>query len=166
MSENTPVTFDANALRQRVADTVKTTFGMLIPEEQWKAMVEREVKAYFEEEAMWSIIEQPKGNRYDSPTFEHVTRKITPFRVAVWEAVHVVVKPMLHELLNEDSIKAQIHHHNGYIPTSATIGEKLKPILESLVPQMANEMFKLPFAMMMQQTTGMLEQKLESLKTR
>lgn len=50
MEENTQVQkFDPATLMQGVKDRIKSTFVSLIPEEQWKEMVEKEVGKFFRE---------------------------------------------------------------------------------------------------------------------
>lgn len=50
MEENTQVQkFDPATLMQGVKDRIKATFVSLIPEEQWKEMIEKEVGKFFRE---------------------------------------------------------------------------------------------------------------------
>lgn len=50
MEENTQVQkFDPATLMQGVKDRIKSTFVSLIPEEQWKEMIEKEVGKFFQE---------------------------------------------------------------------------------------------------------------------
>lgn len=50
MEENTQVQkFDPATLMQGVKDRIKSTFVSLIPEEQWKEMIEKEVGKFFRE---------------------------------------------------------------------------------------------------------------------
>lgn len=50
MEENTQVQkFDPATLIQGVKDRIKSTFVSLIPEEQWKEMIEKEVGKFFRE---------------------------------------------------------------------------------------------------------------------
>lgn len=50
MEENTQVQkFDPATLMQGVKDRIKSTFVSLIPEEQWKEMIEKEVGRFFRE---------------------------------------------------------------------------------------------------------------------
>lgn len=47
--ENNIQKFDANQAMENVREKIKDTFVSLIPDQQWKEMVEKEVNSYFKE---------------------------------------------------------------------------------------------------------------------
>jgi|SRR5271170_380828 len=76
--------------KKRVSDTVVAQFGSLIPEEQFTAMVDKEIKAFFEVEALQTI--SPKTDSWGHQTKEHeLTTKCTPFRAIIWRQLFDLV---------------------------------------------------------------------------
>lgn len=96
MSDNPLAKIDTNALRDRVAAQVTNSFGMLIPEEQFSAMVEAQIKAFFETPT--SLIFERNGY---SDTYTIKGGQVTMFQMMVWNRVRPMVEVKLLEYMNE-----------------------------------------------------------------
>ena len=82
--------FDPNTFKQRVHDHIVSTFGSLIPPEQFEMMVNAQVKAFFEDEREWTL----KQDGHYGHNF-NVNMRVTPFRQMVWERVRKEVNDQL-----------------------------------------------------------------------
>lgn len=142
-----PVVFDPAALKRRVSESVTATFGMLIPQSEWDTLVEREVKAFFEEvNDPWVIIEQ-RGSWNTSET-QKVQSKLTPFRVLVWKHLGDLCLAKVQECLSTDKFLAIVNREytsGGEVQKDAMISDFLLRKLDEIAPAMAASMFRSMF---------------------
>lgn len=96
---NLPATLDASALKNRVQEHVTNTFGMLIPDEQFKATVDGAIKEFFELPRELAYEEGRIGysDRYETK----LKTKITPFQQMVWMILVPIVRKRLDEYMAE-----------------------------------------------------------------
>lgn len=132
---------NAQAFKERVAESVRASFGMLIPEEDWQAMVDKEVKAFFEDtETHIELMEKHNGYvGYGSATKKVlVADGLTPFRVLIWEQLHRLVKPKITEYFDthEDWVTTP-EFENG----QAALSKMLEKKLDDMVPLLVKAMF-------------------------
>ena len=97
MSDNPLAKIDTNALRGRVAAQVTNSFGMLIPEEQFSAMVDAQIKAFFETPTTLTF---ERAGAY-SDTYVIKGGKVTAFQMMVWNLVRPMVEVKLLEYMDE-----------------------------------------------------------------
>jgi len=99
MSNDNPLAkIDTNALRDRVAAQVTNSFGMLIPEEQFSAMVDAQIKAFFETPTTLTF---ERGGGYNSDTYTLKGAQVTMFQMMVWNLVRPMVQAKLQEYMNQ-----------------------------------------------------------------
>lgn len=158
-SENKIEVFDPSALKKRVSDSVTATFGMMIPETQWAAMVEREVKAFFEEPTSpFSITEERvKDGSWGSEKIvsHHLTTKLTPFRALIWKQCSDMCIAQIQAALHGEGLKCIVKKAWEY-PTSGGQGiEVIKEVelsdmlvrkLEDLAPKLVAKLFESMYA--------------------
>ncbi len=140
---DTPIVFDQAALKQRITDSVQASFGMLIPAEQFKAMVDKEVKAYFEEDIGFRVESVASGWGRDS--HHDLVARMTSFRRAVFDAVSAQVKVLLEKELNGDRFRAIVAGQYGG-GEAAELSTMLTAKLDDIAPKMASTMFRDLFA--------------------
>ena len=133
---------NAQAFKERVAESVRASFGMLIPEEDWQAMVDKEVKAFFEDtKTHFELIDKHNGYvGYGSASKKVlVAEGLTPFRVLVWEQLHKLVKPKITEYFNthEDWMTCP-----EFETGQAALSDMLEKKLDDMVPLLVKSMFK------------------------
>lgn len=84
--------FSGDAFRRRVADHITQTFGSLLPEDQFRALVDAQVKFFFDTPREFTfktedIIDKSRGYNDKIGTRLLLNTKITPFQQMVWELV-------------------------------------------------------------------------------
>ncbi len=157
--------FDPEKLKKDLQARVRNQFLEVIPDEQWDAMIEKEIKGFFENESDLTIEEQEreKTNEYGhgygyKSTFDRLKVKGTAFRALVYDALVPLVKERLGKALSEDQFK--IHFQTGWKewidsqglsqPNQVTeveyLGLFMKEQLEKMVPAMVTQMFQGIFA--------------------
>lgn len=91
--------------KKRVTEHVINTFGSLIPEDQFKSMVDAEITAFFNTPVMFSLAEAPqkKYSYYGaSPeTQQQLNVPITPFRQMVWAELRKLVNVRLESYMSD-----------------------------------------------------------------
>jgi hypothetical protein len=135
--------FDPAALKKRVAETVQVQFGMLIPEAQFTEMVNREIRAFFEDDHLNHV--EVFNNSYNS---QSVKVRCTPFRVMVWDRVHEILKKKLSDIIFGEQYVAQIGYNQEQ---RAQLSQEMEQVLERLVPKMMGEAMRTFFASMVTQ---------------
>lgn len=154
---------NAQAFKERVAESVRASFGMMIPEEDWRCLVDKEVKAFFEEPSKsYAIVEKytgkPGGFSYDSSVkyLDLEAPGLTPFRVMVWNCLHDLVKPVIHKYFQE--------HEDWKTSKEATTGQtQLSKMLSKKLDDMAPLLVKAMFAGILE---GCKDQMISDLNTR
>lgn len=117
MSTNNIETFDPNALKKRVQETIQASFGMMIPPEQFAKMVEEAVKEYFESPQLMELKETEYIINPDAQSWNQRTGTklrpafmVSPFKYMVWVEVHKIARATLDQYLKnkEVAIKKQV----------------------------------------------------------
>jgi hypothetical protein len=105
MNSNQLQTFDANALKKRISETVQGTFGMLIPQEQFEALVKQHVSEFFEREEFFDVFEVTGSkDLYGRNNDKLKLRKaMTPFKAQVWEHCAHISRVALNEYFERES---------------------------------------------------------------
>lgn len=141
--ENKLQVFDADALKRRVAESVAASFGMLVPQQQWDALVEREVKAFFEEPVTWNLAEE--RIYYGQAGVSVLKVATTPFRLLVWQQVAKLAREEISKVL--DSGKLRTWAADGTSGAEQKLGELLEKKLEQLAPLMVAAFFRQEMAL-------------------
>ena len=154
MPDTTIAPFDPDALKKRVSETIQASFGALIPESTWQAMVDKEVKAFFEEPGAEWIVEKRGDGRWNSTdTITTLQSKMTPFRRMVWEKVQELCKAKIESLLNGDTLRGYVDNYSG--PDGRTTKVELSDYLEKklveIAPAMAVTFFRGAFGAAVEQ---------------
>jgi len=139
------VQFNPEQLKARIAETVQSTFGMLIPQEQWEEMINKEVKAFFEHTKEWeweSKIHSYSSSNYHNPKEYRETLKIhvTPFRAEVWQAIREYLKSEIEKVLNNSNLKTNTTWDGSNKGIEEFTSDYLNRKLEELAPSMAKAM--------------------------
>lgn len=148
MTDNAVMAFDPAALKKRVAESVQSQFGMLIPAEQFDAMVAAEIKAYFETETQHRVLTEEQGeysyNGRQKVNVVYVT--MTPFRQQVREAIAKQVAQLIQNHFNTDKFRATVdsvwnseNQNQGY---EAKMSDMLERKIDEIAPKMASSMFR------------------------
>ena len=140
------VEFNPDALKERVVDTVRSTFGQLIPDDQWVKMVDKEVKSFFEDDHDIDFRKEPVKDGYGNiKEYDHVARmKMTPFRMMVWEALQDLIGDKLRAQLSSSEFTTYADRVEG----DYQLGPLLLVKLGEVAPQMAVAIFKEMFGTM------------------
>lgn len=143
---NTLAMFNPESLQEKLASMVKNTLFDEIPPEVYKAMVNKEMKAFFETED-WVRVEAFKKEelnpRYD-PTkngyydekrtkefeYQGLSRKMTPFRQLVWQ--------ILSDMLRQDVMRILDAQRED---RSTEFGKWLTEVAESSTAQGGTNLF-------------------------
>lgn len=167
------VQFDPEALKKRVAETIQVSFGMLIPAEQFNAMVEKEVKAFFEQETTEWIVAEKASVSWDRNGSAQLKTTLTPFRRLVWEKVQELCKAKLNEHLSSDQFKAYLSTSYSYstdtqgrgVNTPSSLEIELGKYFEAVMPAMSQKMaeafFRGMFAGAAEQAKSLLAKQLQ-----
>lgn len=144
--------FDPDALKKRVSETIQASFGALIPEATWQAMVDKEVKAFFEDPgAEWTIT--TINASYQRDALAILQSKMTPFRRMVWEKVQELCKAKIEALLNGDTLRGYVDNYSG--PDGRTTIVELSNYMEAklveIAPKMAVTFFRGAFGAAVEQ---------------
>lgn len=125
MEENTQVQkFDPATLMQGVKDRIKSTFVSLIPEEQWKEMIEKEVGKFFREYEL---------RQYD-------TRYVSDFSVLVNSLLKEEAEKRMKEYLGSPEFQT-VWTDNGPRIISQAIREMMIENSRLILCNMYQEMF-------------------------
>lgn len=139
-------TFDPDVLKTKVTERVKAAIADLIPDAAFNAMVDREIKAYFEEAVPLTFdkeeIKTDGGGWFSKVTGEkHSLRfQMTPFRAHVWKAVHQQVAKKIEAILSMDYVGQAAFNGIGHNAQEA-VGCKMKDIAQELAPIMVQHFF-------------------------
>jgi len=149
MSAEAPVIFDQDALKKRVSESVSSSFGMLIPAEQWQAMIDREVKAFFDTEIKYEFTKAVSDNRSSwssGPDVYALRMGITPFRQMVWAKVQALCVAQIETILSSEKFMGCITEAWGSGSYEIQLNEVMEKKLLELAPKMAAEFFRTGFA--------------------
>lgn len=120
---------------ERVTNKVRDVFMDLIPNEQLDSLVQKEIKAFFEESnQQYTIVE---SSSYSST--KKIDSSVTPFRMLVWTEVGRLVGPKLQEIFGSDQWKTEVIHTDT--GQDVALSELLDKKLDDMVTRMAKTMF-------------------------
>ncbi len=142
-------------LKEKIADHIRNTFGSLIPEEVWGQMIDKEMKAFFEDFIEWEVKEVaiPGSNAnygWQERTKMAMVAKMTPFRALVWQAMSPLVHKKIDEALTTGQFGAVIERIWGNDGTEGIaniqLSEHLDAKLDAMAPKIVAEVFRGSFA--------------------
>lgn len=131
--------FDPSQLMQGVKDRIKATFVSLVPDDQWEKMVEREIKAFFEEPQTIVLAETERRNTnsYHSTKMNQLQVQISPFRALVWQHCGELTFKFLNEKVNMDFFKG------AQWSSEVKVDEDMKKVIEEVAPTAAIRFFQM-----------------------
>lgn len=99
--------FDMAAVQQRVSDTIKAQFAMMIPDEAFDAMAQAAITEFFHTEKSFEFmdIRRPNTNSsyYNDQHLKYVlAHTVTPFKAMLWEEVRTIVKEKMNKWIKEE----------------------------------------------------------------
>jgi len=98
-------TINVQDFRKRVEEHVVNTFGSLIPEDQFRALVDAQIKAFFETPVNLEFATVNTG--YGSSGTYALKSPITPFTAVVWAKVHQIVATQLSSYLTSKDSRVE-----------------------------------------------------------
>lgn len=131
------VVFNQNDLMQNVKDRIKATFVGLIPDEEWEALVAKEVKAFVETETDLEFYHYKEPNRsfyggHPEKSAHVKANGMTPLRAIVWQEC----ASRLHEELKKQLLEYSFANH-----FDGDFSEEMKGVIEQLGSQIAANFF-------------------------
>jgi hypothetical protein len=133
MSELTQ--FDPQAFQKRVKDHIVNSFGAMLPEDQFAAMVDKQITEFFETKVQLSLKEvQTYPSRYD------LSVQMTPFQQMVWNTLVPMVKERLDAHLKDDD-KCQINSMLDQLFALPEVGNLEVMTTQKLLMAMAGQFF-------------------------
>lgn len=120
--------FDPSKLTGGIKDRIKATLASLIPDEQWEALINREVEAFFQEEQL---------DQY----YRSTKKSPSQFRTLVWEQLKDQCREQVLVFLS--TYRSEIWENN-----KIKVNERFKQLILDNAP----EMFTNIIADIMQQT--------------
>lgn len=120
MSNQVSLQLNTQDFRTKLRDGIMAAFMNLIPAEQLDAMIDAEVKAFFETEQLLVVQEtqvEMANPRYNPMEFDRwgaekptvkipalaFGSKMTPFRQLVWSVMHQHLKPLVEDYLDHEN---------------------------------------------------------------
>lgn len=159
-TNNDALVFDPNALKQRISDGVRTAFGMMIPDEQFQALVEKEIAAFFDEDGLDYVFEEVDKNpsSYNSSKYERLKARVSPFRLLVWKAVSEECVTRIKALTEDPEFKSRIDvlWKDGRDEHVTQLTERQEKLLEQMAPTFVPMMFRHMFGSMLLQSHDQL----------
>lgn len=151
---------NAQAFQDRVKETVRATFGMMIPEDQWDAMIAKEVKAFFEDtESNFTVSEVKNNTSFGYGTPDRLVLNatgLTPFRVMVWAEIRNIMSRGLGARVKEHlELETWVSYSStGEGTTDARLGRALTDKLGELVPEIVQELLRGSFGAIVDKKIG------------
>lgn len=150
MADNDIVKFDMDDLKKRVTESAVANFGMLIPEDTFAAMVNKEIKAFFEETSMQIVFEQINTGSYHTPLRENTKLLCTPFRLMVWRQMLKIGHTKILAVFDSEAFKVNLAYSGTSEPV-ATLSAEMEAVLVKMVPQFMAEQMRNSFGSMVNQ---------------
>ena len=148
-SSNNMQTFKPEQLQERITETVRTNFGMLIPDDQFQALVQREIQAYFDEATEVNWVTERSDNRgyFSNNDLLKIKLKMTPFRFQVWSEIRKLMDSKIEMLFNTElsATTTQVCDNYGNQTMEAYLSDRMEKMLQKLAPKMAEQMFSVMF---------------------
>jgi hypothetical protein len=112
--------FSQEDLKNRVQETIRANFCMLIPEGQWKKLVDNEIHSFFDS--------QSRSGEY----------MISPFRKLVWDELKQHLEVKVKELMAQEGF----FDESSYYPKGFdSYSDVMKALITEMVPGIINGMF-------------------------
>lgn len=139
---NEVMVFDPNALKDRIAKQVQNSFGMLIPDEAFKKLIDDHVQKFFNSPSTIQVSkkrrEKPNSSNWSREYEDYFTleAKATPFEIMVWEATNELARELLAAYLKEhqeavkEAIISQVINANA-AKINATLEDAMKGLMEN-----------------------------------
>lgn len=105
--------FDMQSVQQRVSETMKAQFAMLIPDEAFEQMAQTAITEFFNTETTFEFQEvkrpNPNGTYFsgDQHLKYALSHAITPFKAMLWEEVQKIVKEKIDVWLKSEVAAVQ-----------------------------------------------------------
>lgn len=172
MSDNEPKkeveVFDPQRLKKELQARVRDQFMQVIPDEQWDAMIEAEIKAFFTAETPFSITEHERDAGGDSWGSRRIEKYIallaegSIFRQLVFQALTPLVRKRIEAVINDEKFCAE--SLSGFDGTTGLemddgvtkLSDWYRELLTELAPKMAEAMFASVFTKTAQNTRNLL----------
>lgn len=107
--------FDMAAVQQRIADSIKAQFAMLIPDEAFDQMTMTAITEFFNTEKNFEFKEikrpNPNGSWHSDVHVRFVLEQaLTPFKAMIWDEVHKIVTAKIKVWIDgeKENVGAQI----------------------------------------------------------
>lgn len=140
--DNLPKMYNKDDFQERVTDSVRSNIGMLIPEEEFDNLVQKEIKAFFEEELEHTTVDK-KVTGYNRKDKIIQSVKITPFRKMVWDEVERQLKSKLKDSFKESKVANAVDKFWGdKNMDSFQWDEYVENLTKEIAPKMAEKMFE------------------------
>jgi len=138
------IKFNMDELKKRITEQTQASFGMLIPDDAFKDMVDKEIKAFFEVDSL-NVATERTGGGWGSHEKTDFRIAASPFRFHVWCKCNELIGKKLKEIFDGPAFAAQL----TYAPDNMLEGklsEELEKKLQGMIPQMMAEMLRGAFA--------------------
>lgn len=132
--------FDMQSVQQRVSETMKAQFAMLIPDEAFEQMASTAITEFFNTEKTFEFQEikrpNPNGSYYGDQHLRYaLSHAITPFKAMLWEEVRKIVAKKIEEWL-----KSEVAAVEGKIETLCQESSAAHQVFELNVNDLALQM--------------------------
>lgn len=128
--------------KERVSKSVRANIGMLIPEDEFDALVQEEVKSFFEEQHE-HIVAEKETSGWKSKKRIIEAYKMTPFRKMIWDEVKSQMKDKVKENFEESEVaKAVDSFWDRSNMQKFEWNEFVTELTKEVAPLMAEKMFE------------------------
>jgi hypothetical protein len=135
--------------KDSITKKVRDVFMDIIPDDKLSEMVSNEIKAFFEDTNSSFIVTEVSSSGWSNNKTLEYKSSCTPFRLLIWKEVTSLVKSKVQALTESEALKAEVYtaiSNDGYNEAVATLSEKWEAKLDTMVLDMAKEMFRGAFA--------------------
>lgn len=130
---------DQNAFRQRVEQHIINSFASLLSDDQFAALVDAQIRAFFETPGPWTL-ENVRSSGYSVDNLYKLNMPATPFQMMVWQ----YVKPRAAERLKDyfdDKGRSAIDQFLDELLAIPEFGEGQRARVEKLMLAMTASLF-------------------------
>jgi len=142
----------SEGFNEKVTQKVRDVFLDLLPEDAFTDLVNKEVSAFFEESAEFTITKGNNGGYNRPSTPDTIGGKVSPFRLIVWEAVNKMVRDKIQAHLHSDKFRTDVTYNEFGQQQVEELNEFMDAKLEHFAMGMAKNMFKDLFASAIEQS--------------
>jgi len=161
--------FDPDAMKKRIAESVKNQFADLIPKKVWDEMINKEFQAFFEDAEVKIIpfdAENPKKRYYSNTKIWGSTAPMSPFRQMVWEAMAKILRDKIYGAFSRETFRNTIGWNPNDIiegkDAQETLSDTLTELLRELAPEMMVAMMRGMFAGVVAKSAETIRQELQN----